>query len=65
MHLEPADVLGVGGVGGALEEGGKPPASAEVAGLRARRELAGVHVLDHALAQRTIRKCRHRKLLFD
>ncbi len=39
------------------ENRGKPPASAQVAFLRTRRELAGVHVLHHALAQR-IRPCR-------
>src|ERR1017187_3762622 len=53
MQLKPADVLRRGGVGRPLEKRGEPLAAADVAPLCARTELARVHVLDHALAQRT------------
>src|SRR5205814_414432 len=42
---------GVAVSGGALEKRSKTFAAANVASLRARTELAGVHVLDHPLAQ--------------
>ena len=52
VQLEAADVLDCGRVRRPLEKRGEPPAAANVASLRARTELARVHVLDHALAQR-------------
>ena len=52
MQLEAADIVGRRGVGRALQEGGEPPAAVDVASLRVRPQLAGSHVLDHALAQR-------------
>ena len=35
-----------------MEKRGKPLAAANVAPLRARRELPSIHVLDHAVTQR-------------
>src|SRR6516165_9383164 len=55
VQLEPADVLRRGGIRGPLEKRSKPLAALNVATLRPRTELAGVHVLDHALAQRADR----------
>ena len=52
LQLEPADILRCGRVRRAPQERDEPLAAAEVASLRARTELARVHVLDHALAQR-------------
>jgi hypothetical protein len=61
--LEAADVLKGGRIRGALQKRSKPRAAADVAPLRARRELARVHVLDHAMAQRGDRTCAHERLL--
>ena len=44
---------GCRGIGRAFEPGGKPLAAIDVAALRVRVELAGSHVFDHALTQRT------------
>ena len=63
VQLEPADVLGCGRVGGPLQKRSEPLAAVDVAPLRARTELARVHVLDHALAQRADGIRTHRKLL--
>jgi hypothetical protein len=52
VQLEAADVLGRGRVGGPLHKRREPHATADVASLRARTQLACIHVLDHALAQR-------------
>src|SRR5437868_125050 len=52
MQLEPANVLGRGRPRGALQKGSEPFAAVDVASLRVRPELARIHVLDHALAQR-------------
>jgi hypothetical protein len=52
VQLEAADIVGGGGVGQALEIGGKPLAAVDVAALRMPPELACGHILDHALAQR-------------
>ena len=52
MQLEPADVLGCGRVGRALQKCSELLAAADVALLRERVKLARIHVLDHALAQR-------------
>src|ERR671922_140137 len=52
MKLEAADVVGRGGIRGALEECREPPAAVDVAPLRVATELACGHVLDHPLAQR-------------
>ena len=52
VQLEAADVLKCGRVGGPLQKRREPLAAADMAPLRARTELARVHVLDHALAQR-------------
>ena len=63
VQLEPTDVLGRSRVGRTLQKCSEPPAAADVALLRARTELASVHVLDHALAQRTDGIRTHWKLL--
>src|SRR3984893_8226149 len=52
MQLEPAHVLGHSRFGRALEKLSEPLAAADMTPLRARTELARVHVLDHALTQR-------------
>ena len=54
QQLEPADVLRAGRVRGALEERSEPLATAHVISLSPCRELARIHVLDHALAQRLV-----------
>ena len=57
MQLEAAHIVRSRRVRRALEKGGEALASADMAPLRAFAELAGVHVLDHALAQRAYRIC--------
>src|SRR6266568_5594495 len=52
MQLEPADILRRSRLGRSLQKCSELLAAANVASLRARTELARVHVLDHALAQR-------------
>ena len=61
--VETADVIRCGRVGRSLEKRSKTFAAADVAPLRARAELARVHVLDHPLAQRADRIGTHRQLL--
>jgi hypothetical protein len=61
MQLEPAHIVRLRRVRGTLEKGGKALASADVPPLRAFAEIAGVHVLDHALAQRAYRLFGHWK----
>jgi hypothetical protein len=51
VHLEAAQVLGCGLVGGATEEGGEGLHIADIVMLRLGGEAAHGHVLDHALAQ--------------
>src|SRR5712692_10612074 len=63
LQLEQADVLSCGRVRGPLQKRGEPLAAADVAPLRTRTELASVHVLDHALAQRANGRRTHGKLL--
>src|SRR5208282_3999951 len=63
VQLETADVLKGGGVRRPLEKCSETLATADVAILRARTELARGHVLDHALAQRADRFRTHRQLL--
>ena len=63
VQLEQADVLRCGGVRGALQERSEPLAAVDVALLRVRTELARVHVLDHALAQRADGIRTHSQLL--
>src|SRR4029453_15295376 len=63
VQLEAADVIGRGRPGRPLEKCGEPLATADVAPLRARAELARVHILDHALAQRADGIRTHRQLL--
>src|SRR5713226_6104506 len=63
LQLEQADVLSCGRVRGPLQKRGEPLAPADVAPLRTRTELASVHVLDHALAQRANGRRTHGKLL--
>ena len=63
VQLEAADVLKCGRVGGLLHKRREPLAAADMASLRARTELARIHVLDHALAQRADSIRTHRKLL--
>ena len=63
VQLKAADVLDCGRVRRPLEKRDEPPAAANVASLRAGTELARVHVLDHALAQRGDDIRIHRQLL--
>jgi len=63
MKLESADILRRGRIGGLFEKRSEPPAAVNVAPLRSCTELACVHVLDHALAQRADRNRAHRQLL--
>jgi hypothetical protein len=63
VQLEQADVLKRGRVRGPLQKCSKPLAAVDVAPLRVRTKLAQVHVLDHALAQRTDSIRGHRQLL--
>src|SRR5208337_3972550 len=52
VQLEPADVLERGRLGRSLQKRRKPLAAADVAPLRARAQLARIHVFDHTLTQR-------------
>src|SRR5271154_1529111 len=63
MQLEPANILRRSRVGGPLEKRSEPLAAVNVAPLRARTELARIHVLDHAPAQRADGIRTHRQLL--
>ena len=63
MKLESADILRRGRIGGLFEKRSEPPAAVNVARLRFCTELARVHVLDHALAQRADRNRADRQLL--
>src|SRR4030088_2840716 len=63
VQLEKADILKCSRVRGPLQERSEPLAAADMTPLRARTELARVHVLDHALAQRTDGFRTHRQLL--
>src|SRR5215467_7952865 len=63
MQLEPANVVDRRCVGRTREKRRETLAAADVASLRVRTELARVHVLDHALAQRGDRLRTHGKLL--
>jgi hypothetical protein len=63
VQLETADVIRRGRVGRSLEKRSKTFAAADVAPLRARAELARVHVLDHPLAKRADSIDTHKKLL--
>src|SRR5712691_5996684 len=61
--MKPADVLCRGRVGGSLEKRSEPLAAVNMAPLRARTELARIHVLDHTLAQRADGFRTHRQFL--
>src|SRR3984893_7975824 len=63
MQLKPADILRRGCLRGPLEKPSEPLAAVNMAPLRPRAELARIHVLDHALAQRTDRNRTHGQLL--
>jgi hypothetical protein len=63
VQLETADVFKGGRLGGPLEKCSEPLATADMASLRARTQLASVHVLDHALAQRAYNIGTHGQLL--
>src|ERR1700694_4845534 len=63
MQLKPADILRRGRVRGPLENPSEPLAAVNMAPLRSRAELACIHVLDHALAQRADRNRTHGQLL--
>src|SRR4029077_7057867 len=65
VQLKAAEVLDCGRVRRPLEKRGEPPAAANVASLRAGTELARLHVLDHALAQRGDDIRTHRQLLSE
>src|SRR5712671_5751260 len=63
LQLKPADILRCGRVRGPLEKRSEPLAAVNMAPLRSRAELACIHVLDHALAQRADRNRTHGQLL--
>src|SRR6516164_7397366 len=63
VQLEAADVLKCGRVWRALEKRSEPLAAADVAPLRARAQLARIHVFDQALAKRTDSIGGHGRLL--
>src|ERR1700675_3966359 len=63
MQLKPADILQCGCVRGPVEKRSEPLAAVNMAPLRPRAELACIHVLDHALAQRADRNRTHGQLL--
>src|ERR1700738_4242840 len=63
MQLEPTDVLRCRRMRGPLEKRSKPLAAVNMAPLRPSAELACIHVLDHALAQRGDGVRTHGKLL--
>src|ERR1019366_567247 len=63
MQLKPADILRGGRVRGPLEKRRKSLAAVNMAPVRPRAELACIHVLDHALAQRADRNRTHGQLL--
>src|SRR5437588_11750603 len=63
MQLELPKVLAGRGVRGALQKCRKALAAVDVASLRVRPQLARVHVLDHALAQRRDSIRAHKELL--
>ena len=52
VQLESPDVLERGRPGRSLQKRRKPLAAADMASLRARTELARIHVFDHTLTQR-------------
>src|SRR6266699_964427 len=53
VQLKSAHLVGRCRVGRAFEPGGEPPAALDMTTLSVWVELAGSHVLDHALTQRT------------
>src|ERR1700674_998115 len=63
MQLEPADGLRCSRVRRPLQKRGEPLATVNVTPLRRRTQLASVHILNHALAQRADRNRTHRQLL--
>jgi len=63
VQLEPAHVLERGRLGRSLQKCREPLAAADVASLRARAELARIHVFDHTLTQRGDSFGCHRQLL--
>src|SRR3954467_4085787 len=63
VQLKPANIFGPGRLGGTLQKASEPLAAINVTPLRVQAELACVHVLDHALAQRTNRLRTHGQLL--
>src|ERR1700738_3354742 len=63
MQLKPTDILRRGRVRGPLEKRSEPLAAVNMAPLRPHAELARIHVLDHALAQRADRNRTHGQLL--
>src|SRR5208337_1615012 len=65
VQLEVADVLKCSRVRRPLEKRSETLAAVNVAALRARTELARVHVLDHPLAQRADSIGSHRQLLSE
>jgi hypothetical protein len=52
VQLEPADVLAGGCLGRSLQERGEPFTGPNVPSLRARTELARIHIFDHTLTER-------------
>src|SRR5216684_629800 len=63
MQLEPADILHSRRLGCSFEKLSEPLTAVDVAPLRLRPELAGIHVLDHPPAQRSDSIDTHGQLL--
>src|ERR1700736_4605515 len=63
VQLEGPDVLTSRRVGRPLQKRSKPLTAADVASLRARAELARIHIFNHTLTQRGDRFGCHRQLL--
>jgi hypothetical protein len=63
VQLEPADIIKGRCVRRSLQKRREPLAAADVASLRARAELARIHIFNHTLTQRGDRFGCHRQLL--
>ena len=63
VQLEPADILERRRLGRSLQKRREPLATADVASLRARTQLARIHIFDHTLTQRGDGLGCHRQLL--
>src|ERR1700738_429459 len=63
MQLKSADILKGRSVRGSLQKRREPLATVDVASLRARTQLARIHIFDHTLTQRGDSFGCHKQLL--